>query len=104
MLQELRLLRERVDRIERILEFIVDRLLPEEEMSDEDREALREALEEHRRGETVPLEELLKLFEHLRQGSPTMASLIPDTQPALSKPGYGPLFSPAFRLSGLGNP
>ena len=63
MLQELKLLRERVDRIERMLEFIVDRLLPEEEMSDEDREALREALEEHRRGETVPLEEALKRLE-----------------------------------------
>ena len=60
MLQELRLLRERVDKIERMLEFIVDRLLPEEEMSEEDREALREALEEHGKGETILLEEALK--------------------------------------------
>ena len=61
--QELRLLRERVDRIERMLWFIVDRLLPEEEMSEEDREALREALEEYRRGRTIPLEEALKRLE-----------------------------------------
>ena len=63
LLQELRLLRERVDRIERVLESVLDRLLTEEEMSEEDREALREALEEHRRGETVPLEEALKRLE-----------------------------------------
>ncbi|RLE71369.1 MAG: hypothetical protein DRJ37_05110 [Thermoprotei archaeon] len=60
LLQELRLLRERVDRIERILEFILERLLPEEEITEEDREALREALEEYRRGETVSLEEALR--------------------------------------------
>ncbi|RLE65838.1 MAG: hypothetical protein DRJ38_03105 [Thermoprotei archaeon] len=60
LLQELKLLRERVDKIERILEFIVERLLPEEEMTEEDRKALREALEEYRRGETIPLEEALK--------------------------------------------
>ena len=63
LLQELRLLRERVDRIERMLEFVLDRLLPEEEMTEEDREALREALEEHRRGETIPLEEAVKRLE-----------------------------------------
>jgi|GEM_PF-1183153 len=60
LLQELKLLRERVDKIERILEFIVERLLSEEEMTEEDRKALREALEEYRRGETIPLEEALK--------------------------------------------
>ena len=63
LLQELKMLRERVDRIERILEFLVDRLLPEEEMSKDDREALREALEEHRKGETILLEEALKRLE-----------------------------------------
>ena len=63
LIEELRLLRERVDRIERILELIMNRLLPEEEMSDEDREALREALEEHKKGETVLLEEALERLE-----------------------------------------
>ena len=63
LLQELRSLRERVDRIERMLEFIVDRLIPEEEMSKEDREALKKALEEHRKGETIPLEEALEQLE-----------------------------------------
>jgi len=46
----------------RPLEFVLDRLLPEE-MSEEGREALREALEEHRRGETLPLEEALKRLD-----------------------------------------
>ena len=63
MLRELELLRVRVDRIERVLEFIVERLLPEEEMTEDDREALREALEEYRRGETIPLEEVLERLE-----------------------------------------
>ncbi len=54
------MLRERVNRIEGMLWFIVDRLLPGEEMSGEDREVLREALEEYRKGETVPLEEAVK--------------------------------------------
>ena len=63
LLQELKLLRERVDRIEGMLEFIVDRLLPEEEMSEDDREALREALEEYGRGEMIPLEEAVKRLE-----------------------------------------
>ena len=40
VLQELRLLRERVDRVERMLEFVLDRLLPEE-IGDGDRETLR---------------------------------------------------------------
>ncbi|RLG53245.1 MAG: hypothetical protein DRN99_06950 [Thermoproteota archaeon] len=63
LLRELELLRVRVDRIERVLEFIVERLLPEEEMTEDDREALREALEEYRRGETIPLEEVLERLE-----------------------------------------
>lgn len=63
ILQELKQLREKVDKIEKMLEYIVDSLLPEEEMSDEDRETLREALEEHRKGETIPLEEVLKQLE-----------------------------------------
>jgi len=46
------MLRKKVDRIERLLWFIVDGLLPREEMTEEDREALREALEEYRKGET----------------------------------------------------
>jgi len=54
------MLRKKVDRIERLLWFIVDGLLPREEMTEEDREALREALEEYRKGETVPLEEAVK--------------------------------------------
>jgi len=58
LVRELELLKERVDRIERILEFIVDRLLPEE-----DCEALREALEEYRRGETISLEEAVRRLE-----------------------------------------
>jgi len=63
LVRELELLKERVDRIERMLEFIVDRLLSEEEMSEEDREALREALEEYRRGETISLEEAIRRLE-----------------------------------------
>jgi len=34
--------------------------ISEEEMSEEDREALREALEEHRKGETILLDDVLK--------------------------------------------
>ena len=64
LLQELRSLRERVDRIERMLELIVDRLIPEEEMSKEDREALKKALEEHRKSETIPLEEALEQLNY----------------------------------------
>jgi len=61
--QELRLLKQRVDKIERMLEFIVDRFLAEEDMSEEDREALREALEEHKRGKTILLEDVFKQLE-----------------------------------------
>ncbi len=60
LLQELKSLRERVDRIEKMLELVMNRLLPEEEMTEDDRTALREALEEHQKGETIPLEEALK--------------------------------------------
>ena len=63
IMEELKLLRERIDRIEKMLGFIVDRLLPEEEMSEGDHEALREALEEHKRGETVSLEDAIKQLE-----------------------------------------
>jgi len=61
--QELRLLKQRVDKIERMLEFIVDRFLAEEDMSEEDREALREALEEYKRGKTILLEDVFKQLE-----------------------------------------
>jgi len=54
------MLRERVNRIEKLLWFIVDGLLLGEEIGEEDREALREALEEYRRGETIPLEEAVR--------------------------------------------
>ena len=63
ILKELKLLRERVNRIEGILEFIVNRLLPEEEMSEGDREALREALEEYRKAKTISLEEAVRQLE-----------------------------------------
>ena len=46
-----------------MLEVIIERFLPEEEMSEEDYEALREALEEYRKGETIPLNEALKHLE-----------------------------------------
>jgi len=46
-----------------MLEYIVDSLLPEEEMSGEDREALRQALEERRKGETTPLKEALRQLQ-----------------------------------------
>jgi len=46
----------------RPLEFVLDRLLPEE-MSEEGREALREALGERGRGETLPLEEAVERLE-----------------------------------------
>ena len=35
-------------------------MLSEEELGEDDKKALREALEEHRRGETVSLEEALR--------------------------------------------
>ncbi|RLE65415.1 MAG: hypothetical protein DRJ47_05370 [Thermoprotei archaeon] len=63
ILQELKLLKERINRIEKMLEVIIERFLPEEEMSEEDYEALREALEEYRKGETIPLNEALKHLE-----------------------------------------
>ena len=62
-LQELKRLREKVDKIEKMLEYIVDSMLPEEEISDEDCEALRQALEEHRKGETTPLKEALRQLQ-----------------------------------------
>jgi len=62
-LQKLRLLKERIDRIEKLLEVIIERFLPEEEMSEEDYEALREALEEYKKGETIPLSEALRCLK-----------------------------------------
>ncbi len=44
ILQELKLLRERINRIESILEFIMNRLLPEEEMGGEVCKALKETM------------------------------------------------------------
>jgi len=51
---EIRIIRMKIEAIEEILG---------EEMSEEDRKALKEALEEHRRGLTVPLEEVEKEVE-----------------------------------------
>ena len=50
--EELALIRARLDALED--------LLSEEEVSEEDRAALEEVLEEHKRGETVPLDEALR--------------------------------------------
>ena len=51
---EIRIIRMKIEAIEETLG---------EEMSEEDRKALKEALEEHRRGLTVPLEEVEKEVE-----------------------------------------
>jgi len=50
--EELVLIRARLDALEE--------LLSEEEASEEDRAALEEAMEEHKRGETIPLDEALR--------------------------------------------
>ncbi len=55
--KELRLLRERV---EELLETVLEVLTHEDELSDDDREALEEALKEHEKGETMTLEEASK--------------------------------------------
>jgi len=49
---EIKLIRLRLEAIEE--------MLSEEELGEDDKKALREALEEHRRGETVSLEEALR--------------------------------------------
>ena len=59
VLKELRDIKERVERVERLLEELVDRLTLRE-LSDEDLMALKMALEEHRRGETVSLEDAIR--------------------------------------------
>lgn len=51
---EIRIIRMKIEAIEEILG---------EEMSEEDRRALEEALEEHRKGLTVPLKEVEKEIE-----------------------------------------
>jgi Skp family chaperone for outer membrane proteins len=38
----------------------IEEMLTEEELSEEDREALEEAMKEHERGETIPLDEALR--------------------------------------------
>jgi hypothetical protein len=50
--EELVLIRARLDALEE--------LLSEEEASEEDRAALEEAMEEHKRGKTIPLNEALR--------------------------------------------
>jgi predicted nucleic-acid-binding protein len=60
VLNELRLLRDRVDRVEELLETVVEVLMHEDVLSEDDREALREALAEHEKGETLTLEEAAK--------------------------------------------
>jgi len=57
VLNELRLLR---DRVEELLETVVEVLMHEDVLSEDDREALREALAEHEKGETLTLEEAAK--------------------------------------------
>ena len=53
--KEIKLIRLRLEALEEILS--------EEELGEDDKRALREALEEHRRGETVSLEEALRRTE-----------------------------------------
>lgn len=50
--EELALIRARLDALET--------MLSEEEISEDDRAALEEALKEHERGETIPLDEALR--------------------------------------------
>jgi len=60
VLNELRLLRDRINRVEELLETVVEVLMHEDVLSEDDREALREALAEHEKGETLTLEEAAK--------------------------------------------
>ena len=53
--KEIKLIRLRLEALEEILS--------EEELGEDDKRALREASEEHRRGETVSLEEALRRTE-----------------------------------------
>jgi len=49
---ELKLIRAKLEALEE--------MLSEEEVSEEDKKALEEALEEHKRGKTIPLDEALR--------------------------------------------
>ena len=59
VLRELRDIKERVERVEKLLETLID-MLAGGELSDEDLKALKIALEEYRRGETISLEKAVK--------------------------------------------
>lgn len=50
--EELKLIRVRLETLEKVL--------GDEEASEEDKAALEEALEEHKRGKTIPLDEALR--------------------------------------------
>jgi Zn-dependent M32 family carboxypeptidase len=57
---EVKRVRVKLESIEKTLESLVVSLLPEEEISPEERKELREIEKEMERGECVPLEEVLK--------------------------------------------
>jgi Zn-dependent M32 family carboxypeptidase len=57
---EVKRVRVKLDAIEKALESLVESLIPEEEISPEERKELREIEKEMERGECVPLEEVLK--------------------------------------------
>jgi Zn-dependent M32 family carboxypeptidase len=57
---EVKRVRVKLESIEKTLESLVVSLLPEEEISPEERKELREIEKEMKRGECVPLEEVLK--------------------------------------------
>jgi len=57
---EVKRVRVRLESIEKTLESLVESLIPEEEISPEERKELREIEKEMERGECVPLEEVLK--------------------------------------------
>lgn len=58
--EELRLLRKKVDRVEELLETVLEVLTREDELSEDDLKALEEALSEHEKKETLTLEEAAK--------------------------------------------
>ncbi|RLI30700.1 hypothetical protein DRO48_02680 [Candidatus Bathyarchaeota archaeon] len=55
VLQELRLVRKRIERIEKLLEELLERLT-EDTLTEDDLEALKEAMQEYRLGQTISLE------------------------------------------------
>ena len=57
---EVKRVRVKLESIEKTLESLVVSLLPEEEISPEERKELREIEKEMERGECVPLEEVIK--------------------------------------------